>query len=101
VSFLGFFVARTAMHRNSPPGESADELGWVGHFRILKELDRGGMGAVFLAENLNLRRSVALHSIIVTKLTAAGIAELHKALPKCAILWDDGDAETLIRANLR
>ena len=43
----------------SPP-QQPDELGRLGDFRILKLLGQGGMGAVFLAEDLNLRRPVAL-----------------------------------------
>jgi serine/threonine protein kinase len=42
------------------PPEKPDELGRLGRFRVLKELGRGGMGLVFLAEDLQLLRSVAL-----------------------------------------
>lgn len=37
-----------------------NELGWLGSFRILKELGAGGMGMVFLAEDPMLERRVAL-----------------------------------------
>ncbi|MFO0796704.1 MAG: serine/threonine-protein kinase [Gemmataceae bacterium] len=43
----------------SPPVE-ADEVGRLGPYRVLKELGRGGMGAVFLAEDTLLKRRVAL-----------------------------------------
>ncbi len=43
----------------SPPVE-ADELGRLGPYRVLKELGRGGMGAVYLAEDPLLKRRVAL-----------------------------------------
>ncbi|QDU18392.1 serine/threonine-protein kinase [Urbifossiella limnaea] len=43
----------------SPP-QAADEVGRLGPYRVLKELGRGGMGAVFLAEDTTLKRRVAL-----------------------------------------
>jgi ABC-type branched-subunit amino acid transport system substrate-binding protein/tRNA A-37 threonylcarbamoyl transferase component Bud32 len=43
----------------SPP-QAPDELGRMAHYRVLKVLGRGGMGIVFQAEDLFLRRRVAL-----------------------------------------
>ncbi len=40
--------------------EAADELGRLAHYRVLKELGRGGMGCVLLAEDTKLQRNVAL-----------------------------------------
>jgi serine/threonine protein kinase len=42
------------------PPRSAGEMGWFQHYRVLRQLGRGGMGIVFLAEDVHLRRSVAL-----------------------------------------
>jgi serine/threonine protein kinase len=42
------------------PPQAADEVGRLGNYRILKELGAGGMGMVFLAEDPQLRRLVAL-----------------------------------------
>jgi tetratricopeptide (TPR) repeat protein len=42
------------------PPERPDELGRLGVYRILKEIGRGGMGDVFLAEDPRLGRQVAV-----------------------------------------
>ncbi len=42
------------------PAIEPDELGQLSHYRVLHLLGEGGMGLVFLAEDMHLRRSVAL-----------------------------------------
>jgi hypothetical protein len=42
------------------PAAEPDELGRIGNYRVLKLLGRGGMGFVFVAEDIALRRQCAL-----------------------------------------
>jgi serine/threonine protein kinase len=63
-----FFAGHDEMERlaapfraaaRSEPGDAA-EIGQLGDFRLLREVGRGGMGVVYEAEQISLRRRVAL-----------------------------------------
>lgn len=53
-------IARRLTFDFLAPPERADEIGRLGPFRVLAVLGMGGMGIVFRAESLELRRVVAL-----------------------------------------
>jgi TolB-like protein/tetratricopeptide (TPR) repeat protein/predicted Ser/Thr protein kinase len=69
----------------------------VSHYRVVKRLGRGGMGEVFLAEDVTLRRSVALK---VQAADETGDRLLHEARaasalvhPNIAVVYEIGDWE--------
>ena len=70
--------------------ESTDELGRIGGYRILKVLGAGGMGGVFLAEDIQLRRQVALKLMRPRAASAPGAAErfLREARAAAALRHD-------------
>ncbi len=72
------------------PAEEADEIGRIGNYRILKVLGAGGMGGVFLAEDLQLHRRVALKLMRPRVASTPGAAErfLREARAAAALRHD-------------
>ncbi|WP_437821722.1 nSTAND1 domain-containing NTPase [Sorangium sp. So ce1078] len=55
-----------------PPAKTPPSVGArIGHYELLRELGRGGMGVVFLARDLRLARLVAIK--LLTKLSSTGV----------------------------
>jgi serine/threonine protein kinase len=52
--------------------QGADELGRLAHYRVLKKLGHGGMGLIFLAEDLRLQRAAALKVMLPKTFADAG-----------------------------
>jgi hypothetical protein len=86
----------TAAHDGSPssaaatprfdflaPSQQSDELGRLGPYRVLALLGTGGMGAVFRAEDPQLRRLVAL-KVMLPKFAADEVAKQRPARSEAA-----------------
>jgi serine/threonine protein kinase len=73
--------------------QAADELGRLGSYRILKVLGTGAMGVVFQAEDLHLRRPVALK---VMRPTLANSTEFHRRFLREARLAAAIDHEHIV-----
>src|SRR5579864_676834 len=52
--------AAASLQKVFGPPDAPDELGTLAHYRVLKPLGEGGMGAVFLARDPQLDRTIAL-----------------------------------------
>jgi phage FluMu protein Com len=55
------------------PPQTAEELGRLGGFRIIKILGHGGMGVVFLGEDPKLGRKVAIKVMLARFLVRSGV----------------------------
>jgi serine/threonine protein kinase len=75
------------------PPQRPDELGRLGPYRILKVLGTGAMGVVFQAEDLHLKRQVAL-KVMLPSLAASG--EYHRRFLREAELAAALDHEHIV-----
>ncbi len=72
------------------PPQSTDELGRLGKYRVLKILGKGGMGIVFMAEDILLHRAVALKVMLpsITRKASAVKRFKNEAVATAAIEHD-------------
>jgi serine/threonine protein kinase len=72
------------------PAKGPGEIGWLGGYRVIKILGQGGMGVVFQAEDVKLRRTVALKAMkpAVASGGEAGQRFLREAQAAAAIEHD-------------
>jgi serine/threonine protein kinase len=63
LAYLTAGGAKQASHDTRPPSMSADEPGVGMRYRVLRPHARGGLGEVFVAEDMELHREVALKEI--------------------------------------
>lgn len=71
------------------PAKGPGELGWLGPYRVLKVLGTGGMGVVFMAEDPQLKRTVALKVMLPTlAATSAAQRFLREAQNTAALKHD-------------
>jgi hypothetical protein len=72
------------------PAEAPGELGRLGGYRVLSVLGTGGMGVVFLAEDVQLRRRVALKAMRTALAANPSARErfLHEARAMAAVRHD-------------
>jgi serine/threonine protein kinase len=72
------------------PPQHAEEIGWLGPYRVLGVIGRGGMGVVFRAEDPQLKRKIALKAMLPSSATnAADVARfLREARSQAAVEHD-------------
>lgn len=92
----------SAPQRRSPGQAPENQPAQVGRYRILKRIGSGGMGTVFLAEDPQLHRTVALKVLVKTANTPPNLIRRFDAEAKTAAMlrhpnivtvFDSGDAD--------
>jgi formylglycine-generating enzyme required for sulfatase activity len=81
------------------PPRTPDEIGRLGPYRILKLLGQGGMGVVFLADDPQLRRTVALKVLRPDAAGKPGARERFLREARAAAMLEDDHIVTIYQVG--
>jgi Leucine-rich repeat (LRR) protein/tRNA A-37 threonylcarbamoyl transferase component Bud32 len=81
------------------PAQAGDEMGRLGGYRVLRVLGAGGMGVVFLAEDVRLKRKVALKVIRPEVANKPGARERFLREAQAAALLEHENIVTIYQVD--
>lgn len=81
------------------PPQGPDEIGRIGSYRVLRPLGSGGMGAVFVAEDVRLHRTVALKVMLPNLATEFSARDRFLREARAAAALDDDHIVTIYQVD--